>query len=151
MRNFTKKQIRDFEKVRLEAIKRIELFEAGVKFTSDNFIVVSNKFNRYTFSMEWIEELKSAINNINLTKSGIGGIKVDDFESKIKALKEYNSGIEDIIFKQRINYPEFPNQINGILEELIEQINNFISIELDRAIKKGEENGLKALKIAFSA
>ena len=62
---FSKRQIEKFEKARLQLIKDIDLFVSGIKFTKENYHVKAPWFNHKEFNLEWVEELRKSIYNID--------------------------------------------------------------------------------------
>lgn len=137
MSSFTRKQIKQFEKIRKETINKIEIFEEGVKFVDENYIVVDYKITVLrVFNTKWFRELKLAINNINLKEDIINGNKVRDSRGKVKELSKYKKQIDKIIFNEFKGSEKPTKQIDILLKEFKDQVDYLIFINIQKGFKK---------------
>lgn len=82
MKTFKRRQIKEVENARAKLLEQIEMFEAGAKYIAENYLIIEQSnfifpnTPRNQFSFKWIEEVKSAIDNIDLKDNKIGERKV---------------------------------------------------------------------------
>ena len=91
---FSKKQIKEFERLRKDLLNKIEIFEAGMKFVKRNYYVKEYFLDRKPLSFDWIEKLKSAINDADFENNIIAGVKVSNELALLIAIAEYLAQIQ---------------------------------------------------------
>ena len=114
MRVFTKKQIDNFEKARLDVLEKIELFEMGIRFTKETYIVKAHFFDLHQFNTEWLDRVKKAINDVDLAHDKLAGINVQR-SNKVTATLEYLSKIHYPVYK------EFKAYNTQIIDKILEK------------------------------
>lgn len=117
---FTERQIDNFQKARLEVLGKLELFELGIQFTKENYIVKSHLFSLREFNTEWLNNLRLAINNIDLRNDEIAGIKVQNDLNKLEGVIKYLGNIHSVVRKE---FDCNISQIDKILEEFEAEVN----------------------------
>jgi len=125
MKIFSRRQIRNFERARSELISKIEIFEAGMEFAKQDDIVRSIT-EIQEFNADWIEELKKAINNVNIRKNMFGGRKIRSKKRKIAIIAKYVVDMFHIIYK------EFGRTV---IDDPINKIEEFLR-EYEKKLKK---------------
>lgn len=119
---FSKRQIEEVEKAKSKLIRDINIFEAGVQFVKNHYNVTTKIIYGNEYSIQWIEDMKTAINDIDLKNEKIAGKKVKNGEYAVllpnyfvrmykPVLKEFakvESPIEEML-------NEYTNQILKIL------------------------------------
>lgn len=89
------------EKARRTLLKKIECFEGGIEFITENYIVKEPFFSMKVSSLKWLEDVKSAINNIDLKNNKIGGKTVPKTVSEqFWILSEYLGAIKHPIMNE---------------------------------------------------
>lgn len=96
-KTFSKKQIKEFERLRKDLLNKIGIFEAGMKFVKKNYLVKEKFFDRHPVGFNWIEELKSDINDVDFEDKIIAGEKVSDEFTILIALVKYLAKIEGTV------------------------------------------------------
>lgn len=121
-KTFSKKQIKKFERLRKDLLTKICIFEAGMKFVKRNYYVKEKFLDRKPFSFNWIEELKSAINNVYFEDNIIAGEKVSNNLTLLIAIVKYLAEIEGIVAVR--SDPTINKLINEYRSQILEMFNN---------------------------
>jgi len=108
MAKFTEKQIQNFKKAQLEVLSKLELFELGIIFTKENYIVRAPIFSLREFNTDWLVFLREAITDIDFENDEIAGIKIKNDLNKLEAIVKYIGNINQIM------YTEFNHNISQI-------------------------------------
>ena len=75
---FSKRQIKRVEKAKQKLLKNINMFEEGVRFVERHYCVTAKESEGAEYSTQWLEDVKDAINNIDLKNEEIAGKKVEN-------------------------------------------------------------------------
>ena len=77
-RAFSKRQIKKVEKAKEKLLRNINMFEEGVKFVESHYCITAKDADGKDYNTQWLEDMKDAINNIDLDNEEIAGKKVEN-------------------------------------------------------------------------
>ena len=97
-KTFSKRQIKKVEKAKEKLLKNINMFESGIRFVEEHYCITPKKSEDAEYSTQWLEDMKSAINNIDLENEEIAGKKVENGKYAI-LIQDYLIDIDKPILK----------------------------------------------------
>ena len=103
---FSKRQIKRVERAKQKLLKNINMFEEGIQFVERHYCVTAKDADGKDYSTQWLEDMKDAINNIDLENEKIAGKKVENGKYAI-LIQDYFIDIDKPILKtfHRVDSP----------------------------------------------